>query len=247
MRSPRGPSSERVADVLERHDVVGDDPGVDVRDLVLAPQEEAVHLDRPPLASARPARRSGSCRAGSWSSRRSRRGSGSSHHWWSVTSITATGIPSRNPKMNPKLTISRSSRLPMSRKIRTTRSGFCLEVVDHHQLRVEQLVDVNADLVGDLADDLRQLLLDALVDRVLHPGRQVLPGPRVLAGHDAIDDVRDLAARTSSRCARRSGRARAAGRTRPASRASRSPCPRRCSPSSRRVPGRCPASPRRPA
>ena len=41
---------QEVADVLERHDVVGDDPRVDVRDLVLAAQEEAVHLERPPLA-----------------------------------------------------------------------------------------------------------------------------------------------------------------------------------------------------
>ena len=38
--------------------------------------------------------------------------------------MIATGIPSRKPKMNPKFTISFSSLVEMSLKIRTTRSGF---------------------------------------------------------------------------------------------------------------------------
>ena len=117
---------------------------------------------------------------------------GSSHHGWAKWSMIATGIPNRNPNRKPKLTISRSSRLPMSLKIRLTSAGLALEVVDDHQLRIEQLVDVEADLVGDLVHDVGQLRLDAVVDGLLGPRRDALPQLGLLAAHRAVDDRRDL-------------------------------------------------------
>ena len=65
----------------------------------------------------------------------------------------------------------RSSLRPISQEdlVRERRLG--LDVADHHQLDVEQLVDVLADLVGDLADDVGQLLLNAGVDRLADPRR----------------------------------------------------------------------------
>ena len=98
------------------------------------------------------------------------------------------------------------------------------------------------------ADDRRQLGLDPGDDGVLRAGggrsRQSRGCSRrmissTMLGHVRLEDRR--------RCARRSGRARAAGRTPPACRAWRSPCRRRCCPSSRRGPGRSPASRCRPA
>ena len=68
--------------------------------------------------------------------------------------------------------------------------------------------------VGDRADDVGQLLLDPLVDRLAHPRRQVVPQLRVLALHDPLDQVADVVARAWRGCARRSSRARAARRTR---------------------------------
>src|SRR5262249_36126513 len=56
------------------------------------------------------------------------------------------------------------------------------------------LVDVIADLIGDLADDVRELLLDARVDRLAHARGQVTPQPRVLAPHDPLDHLADVAA-----------------------------------------------------
>ena len=72
--------------------------------------------------------------------------------------------------------------------------GLLLHPPDHHQLHVEQLLDVVAHLVHDLADERRQLLLHPLVDGLAEPRRQVVPHPRVLALHDPLDDVADVAA-----------------------------------------------------
>ena len=98
--------------------------------------------------------------------------------------------------MKPKLIISRSSRLPdvLEDPVGELRVG--LDVADHHQLRVEDLVDVVGDLLGD---DLARrspgsCSLDPLVDGLAHPRRQVVPELRVLAFHDPLDDVVDVAA-----------------------------------------------------
>src|SRR5581483_7827136 len=45
-----GSLEQEVADVLERYDLVGDDPRVHAGDLVLAPEEQPVELDRPDVA-----------------------------------------------------------------------------------------------------------------------------------------------------------------------------------------------------
>ncbi len=50
-----------------------------------------------------------------------------------------------------------------------------------------------ADLVGDRADDLRELLLHPLVDRLADPRGHVVPEPRVLAFHRPLDDLADVA------------------------------------------------------
>ncbi len=52
--------------------------------------------------------------------------------------------------------------------------GVLVEVADHHQLDVEDLVGVGADRVGHLADDLGELLLDAGVDPLLTRGGRSL-------------------------------------------------------------------------
>ena len=49
VRSERGPVQQLVADVAEGHDVVGDDLRVDLGDLRLAAQEQALELERPDL------------------------------------------------------------------------------------------------------------------------------------------------------------------------------------------------------
>ena len=71
---------------------------------------------------------------------------GSSHQMPKVWSTTATGMPSRKPKTKPKFTISFSSRLPDVVEDPVDQLRVVAEVLDHHDLRVEQLVDVLADL-----------------------------------------------------------------------------------------------------
>ena len=69
-----------------------------------------------------------------------------------------------------------------------------LDPVDHHQLQVDELVEVGADLIGDRADDLRQLLLDPGVHGRPQARRQVVPELRPLALHDPLDQLVDVAA-----------------------------------------------------
>ena len=195
------------------------------------------------------ARRSATCRA-RWSTQPTTTPRiGSSHHWpnqWStIGDRDAEQEAEDEPEGRPS---GCSSRWPKSRKIADHQRRVLPEVVDHHDLRVEQLVDVLADLVGDVADDRRAAGPGpASTTRLRTARRQVAPQPRVLAAHDLVDHLGQLRLEDLRRCARRSGRARAAGRTPSASRAWRSPCRPRCCPSWRRGPGRCPASRRRPA
>ena len=117
---------------------------------------------------------------------------GSSHHWPKTWSTNATGMPSRKPKTNPKATIRFSSLLAEVAEDPHHQRRVVAEVVDHHDLGVEQLVDVDPDLVGDPADDGRELRLDPLDDGLAHRARQVAPQPRVLAAHHLVDELRDL-------------------------------------------------------
>src|SRR3954469_11994036 len=70
-----------------------------------------------------------------------------------------------------------------------------LDVLDDHQLHVEEVVDVRAELVGHLVDHLGKLLLYALLDARAHPGREVAPELRVLALHHTLDELPDVRAR----------------------------------------------------
>ena len=118
---------------------------------------------------------------------------GSTHQYGNASTMKITGIPSRKPKMKPKLIISRSSSLADVLEHLVGELGVRLHVADHHQLRVEDLIDVLGDLVGDdLLDDLGELLLDPGVDRLAHPRRQVVPELGVLALHDPLDHVADV-------------------------------------------------------
>ena len=72
--------------------------------------------------------------------------------------------------------------------------GVLLDCADHHQLHVEELVDVGADLVGDLVDDVGELLLDPRVDGVAHPLGDVVPEVGVLALHRPLDHLADVVA-----------------------------------------------------
>ena len=96
---------------------------------------------------------------------------GSSHHWWKSWSTTATGMPSRKPKMNPKFTISPQLLLAEVAEDADHQRRVLAELVDHHELGVEQLVDVLADLVGDVLDDRGQLGLHPLDQRPAAPRR----------------------------------------------------------------------------
>ena len=74
---------------------------------------------------------------------------GSSHHCPNQWSTTATGMPSSEPEDEAEghhqvqLALAEVAEDPHHER------RILLEVVDHHDLRVEQLVDVHADLVGD--------------------------------------------------------------------------------------------------
>ena len=160
---------QEVADVLERDHVVGDDPRVDVGDLVLPAQEQAVQLERPdpalldrledhvhPEQVGRPPDDHAEDRQ-------------------QPPPLREVGDDrDRDPEQEaeqeaevdhqPQLVLADVPEDPVDQR------RVPLEVIDDHQLQVEQLVDVEADVVGDLADDLGELLLDARVDR--------LPGSR---------------------------------------------------------------------
>jgi hypothetical protein len=61
-----------------------------------------------------------------------------------------------------------------------------LEAADDHELDVEELVDVGADLPRDVVDYLGELFLHPLVDALPEPAREVAPEGRVLALHDPL-------------------------------------------------------------
>src|SRR6185437_3505347 len=63
------------------------------------------------------------------------------------------------------------------------------EVADHHELGVDQLIDVRADLVRDVPDYAGQLLPDPGVHGLLDDRRQVVPELRVLLFHDQLYDI----------------------------------------------------------
>ena len=111
-----------------------------------------------------------------------------------------TGMPSRKPKKKPKLMMNRSSRAPTSVKIRLHELRALVHVADHHELDVEQLIDVLADLAGDVADDVGQLAPDALVDARPHARRQVAPELRVLALHRALDELVESSCDDATMC-----------------------------------------------
>ena len=120
--------------------------------------------------------------------------SGSSHQMPNQWSMIATGRPSRKPKTKPKVTISRSSRRPTSRKIETTRPGCC------RKCSITMIFGSSSwsmcwpiswvmlrTTVGSCASTLA-------IDRLLAPGREVAPQPRVLAAHDLVDQLRQVRA-----------------------------------------------------
>ncbi|SKU08498.1 Uncharacterised protein [Mycobacteroides abscessus subsp. abscessus] len=63
------------------------------------------------------------------------------------------------------------------------------EVPDNHQLGIDELLDVLADLIGHVLDDLGQLILDAFEHHFPQGRRQVVPQLRVLTLHDLGDDA----------------------------------------------------------
>src|ERR1035437_2532449 len=91
---------------------------------------------------------------------------GSTHHCGKALVMKIMGTPSSSPKKKPKFWMKRSSFLPTSRNIRLARVRVGLDVADHHQLHVQQLIYVLADLVGHRTHHAGQLLLDAGVDGV---------------------------------------------------------------------------------
>ena len=116
---------------------------------------------------------------------------GSTHQCGNASTMKTTGIPSRKPKTKPKLIISRSSALADVLEHAVGELGVGLEVADDHELRVEDLVDVVGDLLGDdLLTISGSCSLDARVDGLADPRRQVVPELRVLALHDPLDHAR---------------------------------------------------------
>src|SRR5699024_8839937 len=49
------------------------------------------------------------------------------------------------------------------------------EMVNNHQFGVQQLVNIRADLLGDVTDDVGELRLDACDDRLFGGSRQIPP------------------------------------------------------------------------
>ncbi len=70
--------------------------------------------------------------------------------------------------------------------------GPRLDVLDDHELDVEHLVDVLADLLGDGGDELGQLGPHPLVDRLADHLGEAVPQLRPLPLHDPLDQGSDL-------------------------------------------------------
>ncbi len=52
---------------------------------------------------------------------------------------------------------------------------FRIEALDHHQLHVDELLDVRADLVGQAMNDVREALLHPLLDEPADLRRELAP------------------------------------------------------------------------
>ena len=109
-----------------------------------------------------------------------------------------------NPEQQPEdeAEVDDQAQLPLAdvAKHAVRQLGPLLHLADDHQLHVEELVDVVADLGGDLAHDVRQLLLHPGVDRLADPRRQVVPEARVLAAHDPLDDIAHVLLEVAMMC-----------------------------------------------
>jgi len=183
---------ELVGDVPERDDVLRDHRRVHLRDRVLAAQEEAVeadardpsrldgledHQDRQPVgdpADDRPAHQQHPGRAEHGGEDRDRNAEDEAEDRAEVDHQPQLAISDR-----PEDAV---------RELR-----LALELADHHELDVEQVVDVLTDHVREVVDQLRVLALDALVDGLSHLRREVAPEGRVLALHDAVDELAHVA------------------------------------------------------
>src|SRR5581483_3087209 len=70
-----------------------------------------------------------------------------------------------------------------------------VEALDHHQLDVQQLIEVFPDLIGEVRDDRRQLLQHPRIDGLAYLLGQLRPQPRMLPSHDAVDGRAHIVAR----------------------------------------------------
>ena len=119
---------------------------------------------------------------------------GSSHHCPTMLSIDGDRDAEREAEDEPEADHQVELALPEVAEDPHHQRRVLPEVVDDHDLGVEQLVDVLADLVGDPRDHGRDLALDPLHDRVAHRAGQVAPQPRVLLAHHLVDERGDLGA-----------------------------------------------------
>ncbi len=148
----RGAVHEEVADVLQRDDVVGDDPGVDLGRLVLAAQEQPVHLDAQDPAGLRrledqPHAQGVGDPADDHAEDRKQ----------PPLAEPVVDHRDRDPEAEAEDEAERDHQvelaLPEVAEDPHHQRRVPLEVVDDHDLGVEQLVDVLADLVGHRAHD----------------------------------------------------------------------------------------------
>src|SRR4051794_7778778 len=184
---------ELLSDVPEGDDVVGDYLAIDLGYLGLAPDEQAVQLQ-----GADPARLNG---LEDHPERDPVRDPADDHAADRQDPPVREGVseederhPEQRPEEEPEVDDEPELLAPDLEVDAIRHLRVLLDVADHHQLDVEQLVDVVADLVGDGPDDVRELLLDPGMDGVPDPLRGVRPGVRVLPGHDPVDDLDDVVA-----------------------------------------------------
>ena len=189
-----GPGEELLREVRDGQDLLGDDLGVHVGDLVLPSDEQASPADRtvvPPFGGLvdHPERDPVGHVADDHPEQRQQPPVG--HE---------VGQPGdRDPEQEAE----REAEVTDERQFAPAHveehavGELSVEATDHEQLDVDELVDVLADHRGQVADDLGELPVDALPDQILDAVGELGPQPRMLAPHHPVDDRRGLAAQAA--------------------------------------------------
>src|SRR5918997_972617 len=186
--------NQLVTDVAYVHDLFGDEFGIDLRDLALAFQEQALCAKRADLAWSRRLKdHPDSEPIGDVADDRT----AEDEDCPGMSERGRRGERYAGDKAEDRSEADDEAQLLLADFVEDSVGdlGVLLDRPDHHHLDVKELVEVAAELARDRVYDLGELLLDARVDRLAHLGREVVPKLRVLSGNDAVDRPADVALR----------------------------------------------------